>query len=333
MKAEKPKPKPKEYIDATELSSLLKCVLDYQFRGQKAGGRRQEDGDVVIEENGKKQDQEKENKADNDAKSQTSTAKSEDPLKNDQNKQFSLQFLTNFAMKGYSGDNRYDITDAGLPLSDKNNLKFAGVVTENLDGKIEEQPVSESARRPRNIELYKQLFSSFRLNFQLLAYKKMKHESGDSLEVLPAQFQVKFKFYNFDWTQSDVLFLDPLAPRNSPLIPILQQTKRVQTSHCNFRFDIDTDTDSKNETDRFIDYMFSQKLRLYFMSSQSELLFAACDIDLEQVLTCTEQQEMFQVGLYPCQSYDQSLDGSEPFGFIQFATGTYCEPLVDPYKL
>ena len=29
MKVEKPKPKSKEYIDATELSSLLKCVLDY----------------------------------------------------------------------------------------------------------------------------------------------------------------------------------------------------------------------------------------------------------------------------------------------------------------
>ena len=33
-----------------------------------------------------------------------------DPLSNERNKHFSLQFFTNFAIKGYSGTNQYDIT-------------------------------------------------------------------------------------------------------------------------------------------------------------------------------------------------------------------------------
>ena len=40
--------------------------------------------------------------------------------------------MTNFALKGYSGSNKVDITESQLPISDKNNLKLAGVAKEDI---------------------------------------------------------------------------------------------------------------------------------------------------------------------------------------------------------
>lgn len=78
---------PKEYVDKTDLTHLLKSVLDYQF----------------------KQDQTKEEesslpKADDKDKKvlqQNEVALTGDPLSNQANKEFTLQFLTKFALKGF----------------------------------------------------------------------------------------------------------------------------------------------------------------------------------------------------------------------------------------
>ena len=59
--------------------------------------------------------------------------KQEDPLEDIENREFSLNFLTNFAMKGYSGGNKVDITESQFPISDKNNLKLAGIAREDLN--------------------------------------------------------------------------------------------------------------------------------------------------------------------------------------------------------
>lgn len=36
-------------------------------------------------------------------------------------------------MKGYAGNNKVDITDFGMPIEDKNNLKVAGIVKEDIE--------------------------------------------------------------------------------------------------------------------------------------------------------------------------------------------------------
>lgn len=46
-----------------------------------------------------------------------------DPLQEEQNKVFSVEFLTRFMIKGYGGSNKIDITDSDFSNIDKNNLK------------------------------------------------------------------------------------------------------------------------------------------------------------------------------------------------------------------
>ena len=125
-----------------------------------------------------------------------------------------MQFLTRFVLKGYTGENKVDITNADFAFNDKNNLKWAGIVKENTQ-KLQQDASAivegQSNSEPSNILLYKTLFSSFRMQFKLLALKKLSEDPGN----IPAQFHTKFKFYNFDWTSSPVLFFDPLAPVNS----------------------------------------------------------------------------------------------------------------------
>ena len=59
----------------------------------------------------------------------------------------------------------------------------------------------------------------------MLALKKLDADSDNALVDLPSQFKLRFKFYNFDWAESEHLIFDPLAPINSPLVPIFTQKK------------------------------------------------------------------------------------------------------------
>ena len=74
---------------------------------------------------------------------------------------------------------------------------------------------AEQVELENNILMYKSLFRSFRMNLKLLALKKLSTEAKDSIARLPGEFKVKFKFYNFERTQSTSLFFDPLTPETS----------------------------------------------------------------------------------------------------------------------
>jgi hypothetical protein len=67
-------------------------------------------------------------------------------------------------IKGYSGRNKIDITDSNFPISDKNNLKWTGVVKEAVPlPKMEKTADDEFDTASSNILLYKTLFRSFSL--------------------------------------------------------------------------------------------------------------------------------------------------------------------------
>jgi len=142
-----------------------------------------------------------------------------DPLLQEKNKEFCLEFLTNFILKGYAGENKVDITESGFPTVDKNNLKLAGIVNEDLDRLTIVDSIKNNSQLPSaealesNKNLYKKLFCSFKMNIKLLALKKLSMMDKDSISSsMPAQFYIRFKFYNFEWYQSDLLFRDPLTP-------------------------------------------------------------------------------------------------------------------------
>ena len=77
--------------------------------------------------------------------------------------------------------------------------------------------------------LYKTLFSSFTIRLKLLSLKRLitgPIDGSGEVSRLPNSFKVRFKFFNFSETLSERLFLDPLAPLESQIIPILVQTQR-----------------------------------------------------------------------------------------------------------
>ena len=115
---EKPKPKPKEYVEMGSLAEVLKSVIDFKFR----------ENDRTKEENKKEIEEEKDQK-----KAEENKEAITDPLSIEANRNFCLQFLTRFVLRGYCGQNKVDITESDFPNSDKNNLKWAGIVKENIE--------------------------------------------------------------------------------------------------------------------------------------------------------------------------------------------------------
>ena len=53
-------------------------------------------------------------------------------LQDAETKGFAVDFLTAFLLKGYSKENRVDLTGVGFSEGDKNNLKVLGVAKEDL---------------------------------------------------------------------------------------------------------------------------------------------------------------------------------------------------------
>ena len=88
-----------------------------------------------------------------------------DPLQEEQNKVFSVEFLTRFMIKGYGGSNKIDITD-----SDFSNIENVHLL------KQEKTAVDSFETVSSNILLYKTLFRTFSLQLKLLALKKLSPE-------------------------------------------------------------------------------------------------------------------------------------------------------------
>ena len=184
-----PEPKPIEYVDASGLSNLLGSVLNFQYKKQKENC----DDEQQLE----------------------------DPLADENNKNFSLAFLTQFALKGYQADNKVDVTDVEMPHNEKNILKQAGLVKEDIHSRINDQMIAtdETSQIDLNIQLFKTIFRAFTIKLRFLALKRP--DESKEFSMLPAQFIIRFKLYNFAWTKSETLFLDPLCPEENSQVPIL----------------------------------------------------------------------------------------------------------------
>ena len=114
--------------------------------------------------------------------------------------------------------------------------------------------------REGNKALFKTFFSAFQLEITMLALKKLDIKSELALTDLPSQFKLRFKFYNFDWAESAHLYFDPLAPEDSPLVPIFESRKNDKTSHS-FSFYVD------KHLDRFVEFMESKTLKIGFFGT------------------------------------------------------------------
>ena len=94
------------------------------------------------------------------------------------------------------------MTNVLMPHVDKNNLKQAGIVTEDVMAMLEENlEVDVTHQEPANIALYKTIFQSFRFHLRFLALKK-PDENPEIFFHLPAQFKIRFKLYNFEEVRS-----------------------------------------------------------------------------------------------------------------------------------
>ena len=123
-----------------------------------------------------------------------------------------------------------------------------------------------------------------------------------------------------------MLFLDPLCPDENSQVPILLQSDKAEPQSYHCCFCVETDIE------RFIDYIFSTKLRIYLHTAHSNLLYAQCELDLSEVLTSATLEDFYQLPIHACSQMSTELTG-EPIAFLQFAAGTRCQPRVNPFNL
>ena len=76
-------------------------------------------------------------------------------VKDAETKDFTVDFLTKFLLKGYSKENRVDLTGVSLATEDKNNLKVLGVATEDIERIAEEQREKDAREAGGGTELSK----------------------------------------------------------------------------------------------------------------------------------------------------------------------------------
>ena len=120
--------------------------------------------------------------------------------------------------------------------------------------------------------------------------------------------------------------MDPLCPLEKQQVPIFVQSEKPEPQTYDCDFCVETDVE------RFVDYIFATKLRLYFYTANSDLLYAQSEIDLSQILTSASVDEFFQIPVYPCEHMTAPL-GGKSYGHLQFAAGIHCKPRVNPFKL